>query len=286
MIYQIPCQTCGELFTPRTNGGKPQVRCSTKCRRKVANANFIKKNAPTRVTSCAECGGPVEQAEMGRPRRYCSDECKARVGNRAQRRRQLPIRDPNPQERACAHCGKPFIPNRRDQVYCPAGSGSYCAQKAYWARRAAGEPLRQVEQTKACVECGKDFTARKANAKWCSKSCRIRTTARDATRRRGPLRPEWKPYSDREIFERDGWICQLCMQPVDRKVSRTHPDGATIDHTVPLSLGGADEPANVVTAHWRCNRDKGNRVPVKALVESVVEQHPDLIAVALAARKE
>lgn len=284
MVHQIACQTCGEPFTPRTNGGKPQVRCSKKCRQKVANANFIKKNAPVRTTACAECAAPIVQAERGRPRRFCSDECKARVGNRAQNRRRQPVRQDA--ERACAHCGKSFAPTRRDQMYCPPGPGSYCVQKAYEARKAAGEPPRQVEQIKVCVECGNEFTAFKSNAKWCSSTCRIRTNGRNASRRRGASPPDWKPYVDRDIFERDGWICQLCQQPVDRRARRTHPDGATIDHTVPLSRGGADEPANVVTAHWRCNRDKGNRVPVKALVEFVVEQHPDLAANALAARKE
>lgn len=281
-IQQIPCRTCGELFTPRTNGGKPQVRCSTKCRRKVANANFIKKNAPVRATACAECGAPVVQAETGRPRRYCSVECKQRVGNRAQNRRRLPV--VQEAERNCAQCGKPFTPSRRDQMYCPPAPGSYCVQKAYWARRAAGEPLRQIEQTKTCVECGNEFTAHKSNAKWCSASCRIRTNARDASRRRGSAQSAGNLYADREIFERDGWICQICHEPVDRQISRRHDDGATIDHVIPLSRGGTDEPDNVVTAHWRCNRDKGNRVPVNALVQSIVENYPGLVRTAMEAR--
>lgn len=66
-------------------------------------------------------------------------------------------------------------------------------------------------------------------------------------------------YTDRQIFERDDWVCQICLMPVDQAVSRTHPDGATIDHVIPLSRRGADAPSNVVTAHWRCNRDKGAR---------------------------
>lgn len=53
-----------------------------------------------------------------------------------------------------------------------------------------------------------------------------------------------------------GWRCHLCGKRVRRKASRTDPFGATIDHLVPLSLGGADEPANVATAHYRCNQDK------------------------------
>ena len=260
MAQQIPCATCGAPFAPRTSGGKPQVRCSEKCRRKAANAQYIEKNAPIRAVVCAECGKPVIQAKRGRPRRFCSQECKARVGNRALQRRMLPIRDPNPQSRICVYCGHLFIPKRRDQTYCSnSAAGPYCAHRASQARRRAGEPLRQVEQTKTCVECGEAFTAYKSNAKWCSQRCRSRTAHRDAGRRRGPVRPEWVPYADREIFERDGWICRICLESVDREAKRTHPDGATIDHVTPLSRGGSDEPGNVVTAHWRCNRDKGNR---------------------------
>ena len=286
MTKQVPCRTCGVLFTPRTSGGKPQVRCSEKCRRKVANANFIKKNAPTRAAKCAECGATIQHADLGRPRKFCSDQCKQRAGNRALRRRRLPIRDPNPEERACLQCGAPFTPRRRDQVYCSNSSHPYCAVEAYRARRAAGEPLRQIEQTKTCQECGNDFTAYKSNARWCSVVCRRRFTAREESRRRGPIRPDHVLYTDREIFERDGWRCHLCREAVDPNVPRRHRDGATIDHLVPLSLGGADEPNNVATAHNRCNREKRNAVKAEDLAGWVVEHYPDLVVAALAVRKE
>lgn len=279
MPQQIPCQTCGELFTPRT-GGKPQVRCSEKCRRKTANANYIKKNAPERTNACAECGGPVAHEELGRPRRFCSDQCKKRASNRSQNRRRLPA--PKLPTRSCEHCGRTFAPNRRDQIYCSnAHTYPYCAVAAYQARKKAGEPLRQVEQTRTCVECGKQFTAFKSNAKWCSPICRIRTNGREASRRRGPVQPGWKPYSDREIFERDGWICQICNRPVDPDLPRTHAEGATIDHVIPLALGGSDEPDNVVTAHLRCNLEKSNRVRPEDLAAWVVRHHSDLVAAEL-----
>lgn len=286
MAEQIPCQTCGQMFTPRTSGGKPQIRCSEKCRRKVSNDNFTKKHAPVPAATCAECGERITHADLGRPRRFCSDQCRQRAGNRALRRRRLPIRDPDPEPRNCAFCGSQFVPRRKDQIYCPAGPGSYCVQKAYWARKAAGDPLRQVEQTKTCQECGKDFTAYKANARWCSVSCRRRFTAREESRRRGPIRPDHVQYVDREIFERDGWRCHICREPVDPHLPRRHRDGATIDHLVPLSLGGADEPNNVATAHNRCNREKRNAVKAEDLAGWAVEHYPDLVAAALAARKE
>jgi hypothetical protein len=153
-----------------------------------------------------------------------------------------------------------FTPRRRDQVYCSnTNTPPYCAVGAYQARKRGGEPRRQgIDFDRTCVECGGSFVARKANAKWCSDTCRIRTCRRDESRRRAPG-AGGALYADREIFERDGWICQICHEPVDRAASRRTAGGATIDHVVPLSRGGADDPSNVATAHRRCNREKGAR---------------------------
>lgn len=67
-----------------------------------------------------------------------------------------------------------------------------------------------------------------------------------------------------EIFERDGWQCQItgCLQPgvpASLDVDRYDPLWATIDHVIPLSKGGTHERSNAVTAHFRCNCAKGAR---------------------------
>ena len=115
-----------------------------------------------------------------------------------------------------------------------------------------------VEHAVDCGECGTTFTAKHPRARWCSQLCQIRHRARVASRRR--VKVESEPYADREIFERDGWICQLCGDPIDPALDRRALLGATIDHTVPLSRGGADTRANVKTAHNRCNRQKSARI--------------------------
>ncbi len=67
------------------------------------------------------------------------------------------------------------------------------------------------------------------------------------------------PYDDQYIFDRDRWICHLCDLAIDPSVSRKSGDGATIDHIIPLSLGGSDAPDNVAAAHWRCNFFRNTR---------------------------
>lgn len=65
-------------------------------------------------------------------------------------------------------------------------------------------------------------------------------------------------YTWQEIFIRDVGVCQICKEPVIER-NRMHRLGPTIDHIVPLSLGGSDTRGNVQLAHRSCNCRKSNR---------------------------
>lgn len=82
------------------------------------------------------------------------------------------------------------------------------------------------------------------------------------------------------IFQRDGWRCRFCgvrvVVPAARRVlARAMPDAlcwqgpndvlhaaflyvsATLDHVVPHSWGGTNEPENLIAACWPCNFGRG-----------------------------
>lgn len=63
-------------------------------------------------------------------------------------------------------------------------------------------------------------------------------------------------YNREQIFERDGWVCQLCKQRVNRRLRYPDRRSASLDHIIPLSRGGVDAPENVQLAHLGCNLDK------------------------------
>lgn len=63
------------------------------------------------------------------------------------------------------------------------------------------------------------------------------------------------------VFERDGFTCCLCGDPLDMDGKKGEPLSPTIDHIVPLSRGGDHLYSNVQAAHFRCNVAKGNRLP-------------------------
>src|SRR5690606_30426659 len=67
-----------------------------------------------------------------------------------------------------------------------------------------------------------------------------------------------------DVFDRDGWICQLCLEPIWLVVKGYHPKAPSLDHIVPISDPRPDNPghvwSNVQLAHFGCNARKGNRI--------------------------
>ena len=41
-----------------------------------------------------------------------------------------------------------------------------------------------------------------------------------------------------EIGERDGWICGICDEPIDKTLRFPNQQSPSLDHIKPLSLGG------------------------------------------------
>lgn len=64
-----------------------------------------------------------------------------------------------------------------------------------------------------------------------------------------------------QIAERDGWWCWLCGGAIDPAALRDSAMGGTVDHLVPRSRGGGNEPGNLRLAHKRCNVRRGSHLP-------------------------
>lgn len=58
-----------------------------------------------------------------------------------------------------------------------------------------------------------------------------------------------------KIFYRDGFLCVYCGRMMGKDVHMT------IDHWIPLDLGGENNSKNYFSACKRCNKDKGNMHP-------------------------
>jgi 5-methylcytosine-specific restriction endonuclease McrA len=73
---------------------------------------------------------------------------------------------------------------------------------------------------------------------------------RDRAKRYGV---QYTPVNKTAIFERDNWICGICGDLVDKTIPWPDLECATLDHVVPMSLGGDHVESNVQIAHFFCN---------------------------------
>lgn len=66
-------------------------------------------------------------------------------------------------------------------------------------------------------------------------------------------------------------VCGICGQPVDRSKKYPHPLSPCIDHIIPIDRGGhPSDISNLQLAHWKCNREKSNKL-IYPKVEAVKE---------------
>lgn len=163
---------------------------------------------------------------------------------------------PKRPERPCRQCGDPLSASR-------GGIGVHKKCRERWdraeaKRRAAAKRLERAAAgipanpnnpftAGVCRYCCESFVRRNTPSPYCSSECRRRDKPR-------PVRASTR----REVLERDGWVCQLCSEPIDREAHYLDDWSATVDHIVPQSKGGTHEPENLRACHRWCNAVRGN----------------------------
>lgn len=62
------------------------------------------------------------------------------------------------------------------------------------------------------------------------------------------------------IYERDGWVCQLCLDPVDANLTAPDPWSPSLDHIACQSwtVEPDHSPSNLRLTHRWCNVMRGN----------------------------
>lgn len=190
---------------------------------------------------CAGCPRPlsVDRRRQRNPIRYCSRTCRGRA-----------IRGVRVEARRCLHCNRPFESASRIKRHC----SSRCRDVARLALLASRTTWREGE----CESCGASYRTKQPAQKYCGRSC----NEYERRQRRGynSRRRVSKPVRQR-ILARDNWTCYLCQRPISRDLLWPHPRSASVDHVIPVSAGGSDDPSNLRATHWHCNEEKGDRLP-------------------------
>lgn len=144
---------------------------------------------------------------------------------------------------ACAACGKPEIaPGMRK--YC----SSACQVSASRAQRdARNESRAKTAPATSCVSCGAPLLTGRVNGRAVhSRTRRFCTDCRSKPRRSYRLAVDI-------LAHYQGTDCGICGEPIDMSVRFPDKRCATVDHIVPLAMGGTDAVANLRLAHYSCN---------------------------------
>lgn len=172
---------------------------------------------------------------------------------------------------SCFLCTEPLLNVRSSTARYPLHKK--CRQTApEWIRKGRDNPRRAEYQAKidkaargtsggkrvftcgGCLWCAEYFVG---IGKYCSKKCAVSA----AYQRRGAgFTFKISKRSRLEIYERDGWICQLCFHPVDPSKGWRTPWSPSLDHIIPQSkmLIPDHSPSNLRLAHMWCNGARGD----------------------------
>ena len=119
------------------------------------------------------------------------------------------------------------------------------------------KPIKKYKQIKAkeCPICGCFFYEGKIH---CSEDCSAEARKHyDNTKKRRRYIKSWTPESKtislRKLYERDDGVCWLCGERCNYDAGTNDNDYPSIDHVVPIAMGGKDEWKNIRLAHRYCN---------------------------------
>jgi hypothetical protein len=158
----------------------------------------------------------------------------------------------------CEQCGEPFKSRRNG--HSPTGWTRYCSR--------------------ACVSRARGGTPGRKRKNWADLSEETRHKRRQKARARHRNRQlTGDGVTDEQILERDRWMCRMdtCIYGSRRiNPKRKYPDqrSASIDHIVPLALGGDDTAFNKRAAHLGCNMARGTGRPGEQMTLDFITAAP------------
>jgi len=257
-IQTLVCPQCRTQFEFIPTNYRRKY-CSNKCKRR---ANQSSEHAPSRQRYLASPKGQMTKKRKA-DKYYKSAKYKARIKlpdyrermNEYARERSRRIKQ-NKQPRPCAICEDPI----------PFGRRKFCSDLCIEFDRRIRYPVKKNILRK-CPQCKQP---KQFSGTYCSKKCQLELqrksetykSNRRAERRRRRARKR-NAHSETVYLEviarRDKYKCHICRKRVDMNLDVRDRYSPTMDHLVPISLGGDHTYANIRLAHRTCNSSKGNR---------------------------
>lgn len=250
----VDCGTLGEA--PARSSRKRCDKCQViDQRERLRRSRARRRVAPT--FTCVDCGATGE----GRADRKRCDECRTeyeRTYHREYNAENNPY-TPEPERTwTCTDCGTTGVTSAKGHRRIRCGA---CTRKVKTERMRV-----DTQPPTPCTDCGvlvPRSPGRDAGGsarrpfKRCPECAQAYKIGRRIARKNGPGR---EYFTNREIFDRDGWRCYLCGEAVDPSLAYPDPRSASLDHVVPLAASGPHSRANTACTHLECNVRKHAKI--------------------------
>jgi len=221
------------------------------------------------------CGKTFTRAKLcGKRPRFCSDSCWESYRHYSRPEGYWRVAEPfKSRPYTCVDCGEDGFDKGAGPIpeRCPDCAEERSREKASqwqrdnkdwatarkmaWARANPDKVAASLERTKP-----QRYAAIKLYQQQNPDKIREWKRNRQARRRARQMGLPYEVFSAEEIFERDGWVCQLCTEPVDPLVRWPDSSSASLDHRIPVSKGGHHTRVNVQLSHLGCNVSKRDRI--------------------------
>ena len=154
----------------------------------------------------------------------------------------------------CAYCQTNYEARRKDQTYCGAPECKRARHNARMRAWNAKNPGYYTDRpSRARYKKERAAGVRPHHRETNPEAAR----AADQRRRARKAGADCENFQSKEVFQRDGWICGICLEPVDPELRYPDSKSASLDHTIPLILGGGHTRANTRCSHLNCNVRRG-----------------------------
>lgn len=240
MIPYKFCNVCLNLF-------RAADRRSRLCSRECVNI-FHGNGRALPECQCQLCGKSYKPRSRAY-QTFCSRSCAFAKRKESADKKLL---DP-PKIKTCFVCREPMPSSQH--AFC----SEVCRLREYKDRRITEWKIKRVIEIESratiqCPVCKKTFSPKHLKRKFCS----VRCLNKHQKSQRIQIGPGLYRRKMARILLRDKRICQLCYRPV--KFMPMHPLSPSLDHIVPVSMGGSNDDSNLQLAHLRCNILKSDSV--------------------------
>lgn len=242
------------------------------CSKELSHKQQIRKNRFCTIDCWNKAGKPTEKIELHQCRHcdktykpirnglhFCSKICE----QESARATSVSIIITDLTKYRICECGKEFYATASQKscsTECQQERLKRQQREAYYR---STEGLEPATKEGTCKRCGKDFKNKFGEKKklFCSRKC-LRKEGR-ISRKIQKRTAYVEPVTIEYLIERDNSRCQLCFKKVKVKETVPHSKAPTIDHIIPISLGGVHSKQNTRLAHFKCNSARGNREPAQ-----------------------